>query len=178
MSAVQRQPFTEPTPTSILLRPNDVYMRQLNKLSWVQITTCRQFSTRPLFEPKLVWCRLDHFSETSNKKAILFKEDVLRYAICKMAVILYRPQCVNNMGVRFLSGRPWVYCVPRQMQCKLLHLYDHMSEAFRESMHSGSILLHASICYKLAIFQIHQSPNFRPELFLSTVVQNIPRMVA
>ena len=50
-----------------LLRPNDAYVRQLTRPSFVQIMARSLFGTKPLSEPVLAYCKLDPKEETSVK---------------------------------------------------------------------------------------------------------------
>ena len=50
-----------------LLRPSDAYPRLYTEPSLVPIIACRLFGTKPLSEPKLVYCELEACKQISEK---------------------------------------------------------------------------------------------------------------
>ena len=64
---------------------------------------CRLAGTKPLSEPMLEYCQLDHWEQTSVKFKSQFNQFVGEIAfenvVCEVAAILSRPQCVNPAGV-------------------------------------------------------------------------------
>ena len=76
---------------------------------------CCLLDTRPLSEPMLEYCKLDHrtkCSENSNQNITIFtQENGFENIVCKTAVISSRHQCVNDRkkwSIACLgSGRWW-----------------------------------------------------------------------
>ena len=66
----------------------------------VQIRACCLFGAKPLFEPMLAYCLLDHKKHISTKFYLKIEiaiwENALKIFICQMSAILTRPQCVNE----------------------------------------------------------------------------------
>ena len=60
----------------------------------VQVMTCRLYGSKPLPEPMLLYCQLDHWEQTSVKYKSKYKafiqENAFENVVCEMAVILSR----------------------------------------------------------------------------------------
>ena len=82
------------------LRPCDAYMRWQPRPSLVQVMACCLFGTKPLSEPMLAHCQLDHLERTSVKfyqnSNIFIQEYAFENVVCKNADILFWPQCVDG----------------------------------------------------------------------------------
>ena len=85
------------------------YMRQWTGSTLVQVMACHLFGTKPLPEPTLAYCLLDPFRNNlhwnsnrntwirlgANFNDIWIHENVIENVICKITVILIRPQWVK-----------------------------------------------------------------------------------
>ena len=71
--------------------------------SLIQIVASCLFGTKPLPVPILTYCYLDpyklHWSLNQNS-TIFIQEYVLENIVCKMAAIVFKPQCVKNFTLR------------------------------------------------------------------------------
>ena len=112
------------------LRPSDAYMRQWTNHHWFQIMACRLVGAKPLSEPLLEYCELDHWEQKSVKwtignknqwnlnrnSNIFIQENAFENIVWKMTAILSRPKCVKKIFVKWwaqwlsASLRQWNYC--------------------------------------------------------------------
>ena len=71
------------------LRSTDAYMRQQTRPSLVQIMACRLVGAKPLPKPMLAYFQLKLKEQTS------VQNNAFENVVCKIAVVLSRPQCVD-----------------------------------------------------------------------------------
>ena len=87
------------------LRPGDVYMRLWTGSSLVQVIAWCQEVVKPLPEPMLSYCHLDHHEQMLGKFEWKYNDFPLRKYIwkchLKMSAILFRSQCVNHINICF-----------------------------------------------------------------------------
>ena len=78
------------------------YMRQQGRLSLVQTMVCRLFGAKPLSELMLDYCKLDLANifqwNVNLNTTILIDKNAFEDVVRKMAAILSRPQCVNDIS--------------------------------------------------------------------------------
>ena len=97
------------------------------RLLLAQIMGCHLFSTKPLSEPMLDYCQLDHKEHVTSIKFYLkikhlfIHKNTFENIACKMAPMLSWPQCVNccrridcTLGPK--QSVSWSYCI-----CKFIH---------------------------------------------------------
>ena len=82
-------------------RPSDTYMRLYITPSLVQIMVCRLIGAKPLFESMLmvIWAPVEKKNSQWNLHQItknVIEENAFEDVICKMADILYQPQCIKG----------------------------------------------------------------------------------
>ena len=80
------------------LRPSYAYMRRYTMPSLAQIMACRLTGAKPLSEPMLPYCQLDHKEYISVKFHLKLKyviqENAFETVVCEMAAIfVYASMC-------------------------------------------------------------------------------------
>ena len=78
-----------------LLRSSDAYMRQWIGSALVRVMGCHLSGAKPLPEPILPYCKLDHWEQTSVKfelklNKIVIRENAFESVVCEMEAILSR----------------------------------------------------------------------------------------
>ena len=91
--------LVDPSRAANLLRPGDLYMRQGIGSSLIQIMACHLFSDKPCPEAVLTICFLNSQKQTSGifkskYKCFLFQQNAFENVVCKMAVVLSKPQFI------------------------------------------------------------------------------------
>ena len=114
--------------------PSDAYMRQYNILTLVQIMACRLFGAKPLSEPMLPCCQLDHEDHISVKfysnSKVLIHENAVENVVCKMAAIVSRSQCVNRIEELFFFN----------FDCSFIFIFSWRQMFLQNNICSGVVI--------------------------------------
>ena len=72
---------------------------------------CRLFGAKPLPKPMLTYCEFHMFQWASNKnEIILIQENAFKNVVCKMAAILFRPQCIKFINPQIAGMHGCTLC--------------------------------------------------------------------
>ena len=111
---------------------------------------CHLFGTKPLPEPKLTYCQLDPYEQTSmkfkSKYKLFIQENTSEYVVCEMAAILSRGRWVKGQAITWISDDQ-----------DLLH---HMPSLYRPHLGKYDVnhQMETFLCYCRFVQGIHRSP--------------------
>ena len=93
------------------LGSSDMIWCHRTRSSLDQVMACCLFGAKPLPEPSLTSCQLDPKEQTprwnfNRNSSFFIKEKAFETMVCKLAVILFRPQCTGiTLCMRPANGR-------------------------------------------------------------------------